>query len=383
MRLKDIVLNELLSLHHWRMSYNGEKIGLGYDEYCETQQLRYPEAYAKFGIGYAALYQATQDKRWLEWVNKCGQWLLKHTSQKSCYCWGLPFAYKCVPAEGPYLLTTAFCGEFFHKAFRVTGNIDYLHVSEKAADWIITNLERVDKEGRPFLSYSPYECLDYHIYNATSIAVKFFATLGETNSSYLEIADKFVKTLIALQRPDGSWFYSDSSHVIDCLHTAYVLEGLTAYARATLSSNDTDLKEAVQKGIRFLVSFFSKKGKAKWRYLLGLRDLKDADFRRAVKDMVLRVMGRVRFLNWAFRSRFPECYLWGYAAVLRVLALADVRYFKNMVRNIIYYLLTDLKSPDGCFWFNSANHKCYIRHQSHLFEAFAVILMEVMRCEML
>lgn len=126
MKLSEMIESELSNLHRWRVSYNGDHVGLGCDEYCETHLLHYPEAYAKFGMGYLILYEITREERWLTWVNKCAQWLLENSSWENYYCWGLPFAFKCVPPGGPYLITTSFCGDFLCKAFEVTGITDYL-----------------------------------------------------------------------------------------------------------------------------------------------------------------------------------------------------------------------------------------------------------------
>lgn len=241
-------------------------------------------------------------------------------------------------------------------------------------------MKRRDEKGRLFLSYAPFDCLDHHIYNATSMAVKFLSSLGKYEPSYLRISGELVRTLLSLQRYDGSWFYSDNIHVVDCLHTAYVLEGLISYALAFPSGGDPKLERRIWRGVEFMTSrFFSKEGKAIWRYLLSLKDLKDADFGRLIKDVILRVIDKSIFLKKILRveNRFPECYLWGYAAALRVLALIDVTHFSGLIQSIILHLKNNLKSPKGFFWHNSMNRKCFIRHQSHLFEAFATVMFQL------
>lgn len=69
------VVSTLLLHDKWRREYNGDRIGLGMDEYCKDQLLEYPESYAKFAIGYKILYDLTNDDEYKNIAINSLDWL--------------------------------------------------------------------------------------------------------------------------------------------------------------------------------------------------------------------------------------------------------------------------------------------------------------------
>ena len=227
-------------------------LGEGYDLYEPNKLFIYPEVYAKYIVSFIDLYELYGDKIYLDKAVSCASWLIKNKSEfYTEYQWGLPFEFNSVPKNGPYLITTSFCGIAFYKLYDLTKDPVYLKIFKSSINWIEQVL--YDKKNK-FVHYSPFKIHNFLIVNANSVCLEFLS-LAEAYLSKSQILMKkhIYKTIINFQNFDGSWGYSSKHPYIDNVHSCYTLEGL--WSDYFIKKNAFHL-ENILKGTSFLRDFF-------------------------------------------------------------------------------------------------------------------------------
>lgn len=365
----DYTLNLIQDFESWRENYNGNKYGYGLDEYCKNIKNNYPEAYAKFGNGYISLYKITKNKNWIDKAEECATWLLENSYPDfNNYSWGLPFKFKCIPAFSSFLITTVFCCDFLLEFHSLTGNSKYMSTVIDSSRWIINKLYR--KAGTEhYFSYSPYNCLDYNIYNACSLANGLFSKLPEID--YKEITNRIAKNIILKQKNNGLWKYSDFNKTIDCLHTAYTLEGLKEYL--IRNTDDKIIRKSFDNGLTVFKRKFILNNGFCIKRLPVLDNSVKYFWKDLAKNMILLAKQFLGIYNLTESAR-----LWGYAAALRLLSKNDdidiaTKIFNGAVKN--------LYNEYGFFNFKINNPAIFIRHQAHMFESIGCFIEMLLRTE--
>lgn len=364
------VIDTMEQMHQWRNSFNGDQIGYGYDEYSKDKGLIYPEVYAKYAVGYLFLYKQTENDEYLRLCRDALQWLKNNTSPYyNDYCWGLPFDFDGVPANGPYLLTTSFCGHAFLDYYEYSNDTTYLNTAESAMNWIVDNLF-MKIGGNDILCYSPYDGDRYFIPNAVSIGLGFLSRVSEyTHRDIDPVVKAVLQPLLSSQNSKYLWRYSTRSPTIDNLHNAYVLEGLWRY---WLSYRDPSILKTITTGTdAHWKIFFEENGYGRGFLLGDLRDFKEVDLKTMIRDMIVQTANRFGFLM----NKNPETRLWGYAASIRTFTYAsywDKKYLLYAVK-AHEHVKTTLYNDLGYFYYRSTEKESYMRHQAHLFEALSVL----------
>lgn len=317
------------------------------------------------------MFKASKEEKYFDLCKNSLEWLMENKSPYyNNYCWGLPFKHECVPANGPYLLTTSFCSQAFLDFYELTKENKYLEVVNSAVKWIFEELGGEKSNDVFFLYYSPYECDRYFIPNAVSIALGFLVKASKYLSKNIdEINEEIVRTLIDFQNPDGSWYYSTKSTVIDNIHTAFVLEGLWEYYNTT--KNESILKPLIKGTDYFWNNFYNDNGHGKGRILYGFKDKGEIDFSRVVKDEIIKTANRFGVL----KNRNPDARLWDYAAAIRAFVHAsyyDKRYLNYAIK-IFKHVKNNMQDEKGYFYYSSKITNVHIRHQSAIFEAFGIL----------
>lgn len=366
--MKDII-ECMIKLHKWRERYNKDNCGYGLDEYARSKKLHYPEAYAKFAKGYLSLFDATGEEKFSTYARNSLEWLIKNKSRYyRDYSWGLPFKWDCVPKDGPYLLTTSFCGQSFLDFYSLTGETRYLKIVKSAMNWVLEELGGETFGDGFFFYYSPYKCDRYFIPNAVSISVAFLINASRCTKNP-KIQDKIrecVRAITKFQNPDGSWHYSTRSTVIDNLHTAYTLEGLWSYFKET---HDNTILISLVKGTSFLWdSFYEQTGYGAARVSKNVGKINPL---RLLRDGAIRVACKFKLV----RGRSFETRLWGYAVAIRAFTYAsyeEPKYLENAMK-IFSYVKNNLQDEVGYFHYRTNDESCFIRHQANIFEALGVL----------
>lgn len=185
-------------------------------------------------------------------------------------CWGYNFDWQArrlflFPKYTPTVVATNFCATALMEAYEVIGEKKYLDVALSAANFVMTDLHRVDYNGGFLFSYSPLKGND-SVLNASLLGSKLLSCCYSytKNKKYMEAARKSVIACCNAQNEDGSWVYGmlPVQSWIDSFHTGYNLDGLIAYEEKT---GDISFHSYIEKGFDFYIKhFFEEDGTPKY-----------------------------------------------------------------------------------------------------------------------
>lgn len=370
-------IKDVMEMHDsWRARYNQTSMGQGIDEYYRKEKQNYPEAYAKYAQGYLSLYKSTNEEGHLDKVNAGISWLINNKAPTySNYSWGLPFKWKDVPSNEPYLITTSFVGLSLIDIYNNEEDNGLLKTIGSVRDWIFRDNSGESRDQKFFTYYSPHEENRYFIPNAASIALAFLVNLPDSikDDKTKERINWIKEAIMVSQSPDGSWKYSSRSNEVDNLHTAYTIEGLCRYYNST---HDNTIVNNLIKGTDFLWnSLYDESGYGKMKVLHGIRDYRDVSWKKIVRNSLVR---KANFLG-LMHNRNPETRLWSYAAGIRTFVYAshfDERYMEYALK-IFEYVHENLFDEEGYFYYRKNDKNCYIRHQAHMFESLGLLLEKI------
>jgi len=193
-----------------------------------------------FARGFIRLYDATRDAAWREKATYALEWLVDNQCQGySGAGWGNHFDYQSrncfVVKNTPSIVWTALIGHAFLDAYAQFGQDSYLNVAVSSCEHILSDLSRHVDNNSICLGYFPNWDLQVHNANTlgASLLVRTFSQTG--NDTYRELAERAFLYTAKYQRPDGSWYYGESSNLrwIDNFHTAYVLDCFKHYSDLT------------------------------------------------------------------------------------------------------------------------------------------------------
>ena len=357
---KDIFLS-LTALDDWRRKYNKENLGFGYDQYKPDQKFHYPEAYALWGNGYLKLYQITQREEYLALAKKCAKWLIENKNPNyENFSWGLPWDWeqRRAPKELSYLITTIFAGDFLITLYNFTRIKQFLNIVESIAQWILKENGAVTEENGTRFYYANHASLMFPVINPTSKASGFFSKLYLTTrkEDYKNISIESARYVINRQNPDGSWYYGSETNYIDNVHTGFTIEGLCD-VYFTLPSMRKKLEKVL------IDSYYSY-----WNKLYTTKGFGNESL---YNSLFTQIKGF--FLNYNTETR-----LWGYASGIRAFTkLSKILLIQNKGLIIVKYLIDNLQAESGAFRFKSKEDNYYIRHEAHIFDALATLILEV------
>jgi hypothetical protein len=172
--------------------------------------------------------------------------------------WGLafPYASRFISVERgvPNLyVTTVVCQALldYHDLAedRVT-----LETALDGCRFIVDGLGSFERRGCRWLRY--WRDLDTPTINVQASAASLLARAGARgNERLLPAADAAAATVVATQRPDGSWPYTDDGRAsfVDGFHTGFTLQGLAEYAALRGSAAVPGAAEAAARGFSFFV----------------------------------------------------------------------------------------------------------------------------------
>ena len=207
--------------------HNAKGIALFLTGYCNLLQIQRTTGTTEFG----------EESELLGKIHYLANLLLSLQSKGySGACWGYNFDWQSraffLPNATPTVVATAFCVEGLLQAFEVTGNDRYKVTAVSAADFVLNDLNRIEKDGGFMFSYSP---LDHQaVYNATLLGTKILALIysHEPLDGLADAATKSARAVCLLQNQDGSFPHSDQvgNSWRDSFHTGFKLESLAFYS---------------------------------------------------------------------------------------------------------------------------------------------------------
>lgn len=171
--------------------------------------------------------------------------------------WGLAFPwvsrFGAMPAGEPNIYTTTVVCHALLDDYWLTGRSESALAALEGTSLIVTGLGSFEHRGREWLRYNVGSSTP--IVNVQASAAGLFARMNEVRpqEKLLAFADRAAAVVLAAQRPDGSWPYSDDSRgrFVDGFHTGFALEGLVKYLRHRGADRVPGVAGAVELGFSY------------------------------------------------------------------------------------------------------------------------------------
>jgi len=234
-----------------------------------------PKGLALFTKAYLNLYRLTKKEFYKEEALSLLGILIgiSKYNEYSGHCWGYDHPWQniafFIPAYEPNCVVTCTVAEVFLQAYEMTGNLEYLDVSESAALFILKDLNQIHVG--PEMTCLSYDLFSsWKVINVNALASVFLAKLYKiTNKEEYKISSQRIMRWVISQKTDyHAWFYTDppeaSRITHDNYHTGFVLDSIKRYFEIFA---DVELEKIWRKGLSFYKSeLFTEKYAPKWMY---------------------------------------------------------------------------------------------------------------------
>jgi hypothetical protein len=310
-----------------------------------------PKGYNAKGIslfltGYYNIYKAQQmtgkedlgkQEEVLEKIEYLANLLIAMQSKGySGACWGYNFDWQSkaffLPKYTPTVVVTSFVVEALFNAFEATGKEIYKKTALSSAEFILNDLNRIEKPNGFMFSYSPKD--NRAVYNASLLGTKTLALINKYNQNpdYFQAAYASAKAVCDVQNPDGSFPHSDQvgNKWRDSFHTGFKLESLSLFQNLF---NNNLFNYCIESGFNYWINqFFDHKSGKAYYY---------------------DIQGNLVDLHCAAQA----------LATLYKLKKMDL--YSDLVFKIIEWAIENMQSENGSFYFqrkgNIINKICYMR----------------------
>lgn len=243
-------------------------------------------------------------------------------------CWGYNFDWKSkaffLPKGTPTIVATSYAVEALLQAYVITENETYLNTAISSGDFILNNLNRIQKNSGFMFSYSPLD--KRAVYNATLLGTKTLSLLYHytKKEEYKQLALISAQAVCDLQNEDGSFPHSDQvgNQWHDNFHTAFKLESLAYYQKYC---SDEIFARNIDNGYNYWLDNFFDKQTGKALYYEHNEDLID--------------------LHCAAQSIPTFC------------SLGKFKSQKALIDKIIEWAIVNMQSESGYFYFQKRKNK--------------------------
>ena len=243
------------------------------------QPTRFPIADAHYAMGFAFLFQVTNDEAYLQRAIHFLNELKKSRSPGFAeYCWGYPYDWitrnGMIRSQTPLITSTPYAYEAFLQVYEIFQRMDFAdeRFGQRPNSSQHSNLERGNEckqilesiarhaamdikdfrtsEKASSCSYTPYDrggvinAAAYRAFLLTS-ASQFFS-----NDGYWKTAERNLNFVLEAQNADGSWFYAVDGvrDFVDHYHTCFVMKAL---AKIHALTGHEACGEALARGIAY------------------------------------------------------------------------------------------------------------------------------------
>jgi len=309
-----------------------------------------PKGLGLFLWGYAKLYKAEKRQEYLEKIDHLLGLLDEDKSKGySGNSWGYNFDWQSrafyVPKYTPTIVNSSFIGHALIDTYRYTGNEKALAMAIPIKDFILKDLRRREEDGTVCFSYTPGDHLAVHNANllGASFLIRLFQYTGDEDLK--NTALRSLAYTMKHQNNDGSWHYAETEMQkwIDSFHTGFNLQSILYFLDEGFAE---EYRTAFEKGVHFYSSnFFLEDGTPKY-------------YHNRVYPLDIHVPAQAI----VFFSRIGGAY-------------------KDLTERILNWMMRNLRSEDGCFYFQKnrfyTNKIPYIRwSQAWAFHALTSFLVE-------
>lgn len=228
-----------------------------------------PKGIGLFLWGYAKLYKADGNPAHLSETDHLLDLLeeLKSTGY-SGNCWGYNFDWQSraffVPKYTPTIVNSAFIGHALLDTYLYTGNTRALELALPIREFILNDLHRTNENGAFCFSYTPLDKTVVHNANLLGAALLIRLYRYVKDETLKDAALASFAYSMNRQRPDGSWFYADTSIQgwIDSFHTGFNLQSIRYFLEEGYAG---EYRNAYEKGVTYYAeNFFLPDGTPKY-----------------------------------------------------------------------------------------------------------------------
>jgi hypothetical protein len=229
-------------------------------------RIRLPISDAHYAMGFAFLFEATGNERYLEKSIH----FLEVLQQTRChdfkeFCWGYPFNWitrnGVIRAHTPLITTTPYVFEAFLQVHQLQPGEEWRSILESITRHATTDIKDFKwSQTANTCSYTPDDkglvvnASAYRSFMLTS-AAKFF-----DREDLLEIARGNLNFVLESQNADGSWPYAKDGvrNFVDHFHTCFVMKAL---AKIHALTDETRVLDALTRGVEYyLKNLFGEDG---------------------------------------------------------------------------------------------------------------------------
>jgi hypothetical protein len=220
---------------------------------------RFPIADAQYAMGFAFLFQVTNNKGHLRRAIH----FLEELKKSRCpgfqeYCWGYPYDWVTrngtIKSQTPLITSTPYAYEAFLHVHAVDGREEWMDVMGSIARHAFRDIKDFPvSERASSCSYTPFDkggvinAAAYRAFLLTS-ASQFFS-----NDDYWKTSERNLNFVLENQNPDGSWFYAVDGvrDFVDHYHTCFVMKAL---AKIHTLTGHAAVLEALRKGVSYYLN---------------------------------------------------------------------------------------------------------------------------------
>jgi hypothetical protein len=171
--------------------------------------------------------------------------------------WGITFPYVSrfgyIDAATPTIYDTTVASQALLDEHDWSGDASALDAAAEGCRFLLEGLSPFEHAGRQWLPYVPGSRA--RVVNVQASSASLLARVGVTTGrpQLPDAADRAAATVLACQRPDGSWPYSDDGRgeFVDGFHTGFTLEGLREYSSFRGGDATPGVDEAIDRGFAF------------------------------------------------------------------------------------------------------------------------------------
>jgi hypothetical protein len=322
------------------------------------QPTRFPIADAHYAMGFAFLFQITNDDVYLRRAIHFLEELKKSRSPEFAeYCWGYPYDWVTrngvIRSQTPLITSTPYAYEAFLHVHELDGGEEWKGIMASIARHAFRDIKDFSiSENASTCSYTPFDkggvinAAAYRAFLLTSASQVF------SNDDYWLTAERNLNFVLDNQNPDGSWFYAVDGvrDFVDHYHTCFVMKALAKIH--SLTGHEACL-EALSRGVKYyLENLFAEDGLPK----PFSKPPRLTVYKRELYDCAECIN-----LCLLLRDRFPQ--------------------LEAMLETVVGGILNDWIKPDGSFrsrrlyvgWDNVAMHRW---GQAQMFRSLACYLGE-------
>ncbi len=220
---------------------------------------RFPIADAHYAMGFAFLFQVTNDDVHLRRAIHFLEELKKSRSPGFAeYCWGYPYDWVTrngmIRSQTPLITSTPYAYEAFLHVHELGGREEWKGIMASIARHAFRDIKDFSvSENASSCSYTPFDkggvinAAAYRAFLLTSASQVF------SNDDYWKTAERNLNFVLGNQNSDGSWFYAVDGvrDFVDHYHTCFVMKAL---AKVYALTDHAATLEALRKGVSYYLN---------------------------------------------------------------------------------------------------------------------------------